>query len=118
MLGKTQFPLRDAVHPLGAQRLQTALDERKKGATRAPVSFARLGARTPAVTATARDVCTALWAWSASAATITIAALAAKSLSPSIFCSDCKAMTARPRPRSAPAWPACRPTLPRPPTRS
>ncbi len=36
MLGKTEFELRDAVHQLGAQLLQTALDERKKGATTAP----------------------------------------------------------------------------------
>lgn len=36
MLGKTEFELRDAVHQLGAQLLQTALDERKKGATKAP----------------------------------------------------------------------------------
>jgi hypothetical protein len=36
MLGKTEFELRDSVHQLGAQLLQTALDERKKGATKAP----------------------------------------------------------------------------------
>ena len=36
LLGKTEFELRDAVHQLGAQMLQTALDERKKGATKAP----------------------------------------------------------------------------------
>jgi len=36
MLGKTEFELRDAVHQLGAQMLQTALDERKKGASKAP----------------------------------------------------------------------------------
>jgi hypothetical protein len=36
MLGKTEFELRDAVHHLGSQLLQTALDERKKGATKAP----------------------------------------------------------------------------------
>lgn len=37
MLGKTEFQLRDAVHQLAAQLLQTALDERKKGATKVPV---------------------------------------------------------------------------------
>jgi hypothetical protein len=36
MLGKAEFELRDAVHHLGAQLLQTALDGRKKGGTRAP----------------------------------------------------------------------------------
>jgi hypothetical protein len=36
LLGKTEFELRDAVHHLGAQLLQTALDERKKGGTKAP----------------------------------------------------------------------------------
>jgi hypothetical protein len=36
MLGKTEFALRDAVHHLGAQLLQTALDERKKGGIKAP----------------------------------------------------------------------------------
>lgn len=36
LLGKTEFELRDAVHQLGSQLLQTALEERKKGATKAP----------------------------------------------------------------------------------
>ena len=36
LLGKTEFEVRDAVHRLGAQALQTALQERKKGGTRAP----------------------------------------------------------------------------------
>jgi hypothetical protein len=35
LLGPTQFQVRDAVHRLGAQALQTALDERKKGGIRA-----------------------------------------------------------------------------------
>jgi hypothetical protein len=35
MLGKTEFEVRDAVHRLGAKALEAALDERKKGATRA-----------------------------------------------------------------------------------
>ncbi len=34
LLGQTEFQVRDAVHRLGAQALQTALDERKKGGTR------------------------------------------------------------------------------------
>ena len=37
LLGKTEFEVRDAVHRLGAQALQTALEERKKGGTKAPV---------------------------------------------------------------------------------
>jgi hypothetical protein len=36
LLGKTEFEVRDAVHRLGAKTLQAALDERKKGGTRAP----------------------------------------------------------------------------------
>jgi hypothetical protein len=36
LLGKTEFEVRDAVHRLGAHALQTALQERKKGGTRAP----------------------------------------------------------------------------------
>ena len=36
LLGKTEFEVRDAVHRLGAQALQAALDERKKGGIRAP----------------------------------------------------------------------------------
>jgi hypothetical protein len=34
-LGKTEFELRAAAHQLGAQLLQTALEERKKGGTKA-----------------------------------------------------------------------------------
>jgi hypothetical protein len=34
LFGKTEFELRDRCHRLGAQLLETALDERKKGATR------------------------------------------------------------------------------------
>jgi hypothetical protein len=35
LFGTTEFELRDRCHRLGAQLLQTALDERKKRATRA-----------------------------------------------------------------------------------
>jgi hypothetical protein len=35
LLGKTEFEVRDAVHRLGATALEAALDERKKGGTRA-----------------------------------------------------------------------------------
>jgi hypothetical protein len=37
LLGQTEFEVRDAVHRLGAQALQAALDERKKGGTRGRV---------------------------------------------------------------------------------
>ena len=37
LLGQTEFEVRDRVHALGAKALQTALDERKKGGTKAPV---------------------------------------------------------------------------------
>ena len=36
LLGRTEFEVRDHVHQIGAKALQTALDERKKGATTAP----------------------------------------------------------------------------------
>ena len=36
LLGEGEFLLRDLVHRLGAKLLQTALEERKKGATKAP----------------------------------------------------------------------------------
>lgn len=43
MLGATEFQIRDCVHRIGAFALETALNERKKGATRVrarPVSTA------------------------------------------------------------------------------
>jgi hypothetical protein len=36
LLGRTEFEVRDAVHRLGAQAIETALRERKKGGTAAP----------------------------------------------------------------------------------
>ena len=36
LLGKTEFEIRAAVHRLGARVLETALQSRKKGATKAP----------------------------------------------------------------------------------
>jgi hypothetical protein len=36
LLGQTEFEVRDRVHKIGAKALQTALDERKKGGTKAP----------------------------------------------------------------------------------
>jgi hypothetical protein len=33
LLGRTEFEVRDLAHDLGAKALQTALNERKKGAT-------------------------------------------------------------------------------------
>jgi hypothetical protein len=37
LLGRTEFEVREVVHRLGAKALETALNERKKGGTRAPV---------------------------------------------------------------------------------
>jgi hypothetical protein len=37
LLGKTEFEVRDRVHTIGAKALEAALQERKKGGTRAPV---------------------------------------------------------------------------------
>jgi hypothetical protein len=36
LLGRTEFEVRDLVHKIGATALETALDERKRGDTRAP----------------------------------------------------------------------------------
>jgi len=36
MLGKTEFEVRDRVHKIGAKAIETALNERKKGATKGP----------------------------------------------------------------------------------
>ncbi len=47
LLGRTEFDLRTLVHRLGAAFLQTALDERKKGATAAPASSAHTANPTP-----------------------------------------------------------------------
>jgi hypothetical protein len=36
LLGQTEFEVRDLVHKIGAKAIETALDGRKKGATKAP----------------------------------------------------------------------------------
>jgi len=36
LLGKTEFEVRDRVHTIGAKVIEAALNERKKGATKAP----------------------------------------------------------------------------------
>jgi hypothetical protein len=36
LFGQTEFQLRDLVHRLGAQALQTAAEQRKKGGTKVP----------------------------------------------------------------------------------
>jgi hypothetical protein len=36
LLGETEFQVRDIVHKIGAQAIETAVNERKKGATKAP----------------------------------------------------------------------------------
>jgi hypothetical protein len=36
LLGQTEFEVRDRVHKIGAQALETALNERKKGGTKGP----------------------------------------------------------------------------------
>ncbi len=41
LLGATEFEVRDRVHAIGAVALETALNERKKGATKVPVLPAR-----------------------------------------------------------------------------
>ena len=41
LLGAAEFQVRDRVHRIGAQAIEAALNERKKGATRAPAPDAR-----------------------------------------------------------------------------
>ncbi len=41
ILGPTEFQVRDRVHKIGARAIETALDERKKGATKAPAPAAQ-----------------------------------------------------------------------------
>jgi hypothetical protein len=36
LLGQTEFDIRDRVHKIGAQVIETALKERKKGGTKGP----------------------------------------------------------------------------------
>ena len=36
LLGQTEFEVRDRVHQIGAKAIQTALSQRKKGATKGP----------------------------------------------------------------------------------
>lgn len=36
LLGQTEFEVRDRVHQIGAKAIETALQERKKGGTKAP----------------------------------------------------------------------------------
>ena len=36
LLGRTEHEVRDRVHKIGAKAFETALDERKKGATKGP----------------------------------------------------------------------------------
>jgi hypothetical protein len=36
LLGQTEFEVRERVHTIGAKALETALEERKKGGTKAP----------------------------------------------------------------------------------
>ena len=37
LLGQTEFEVRERLHKIGAKAFETALDERKKGATKGPV---------------------------------------------------------------------------------
>ncbi len=41
ILGETEFQVRDRVHRIGAQAIETALDERKKGAIKGPAPDVR-----------------------------------------------------------------------------
>ena len=54
LLGDTEFQVRDRVHELGAEVLQIALDERKKGGTEVPASVAPNAPKRRAASATGR----------------------------------------------------------------
>lgn len=47
LLGETEFRIREAVHRLGAEGIDAALCERKKGGTKGRALSARTAARTP-----------------------------------------------------------------------
>jgi hypothetical protein len=49
--GATEFTVRDIVHRIGAKAVQTALDGRKKGATKVPRTPARTAPRPPSSSA-------------------------------------------------------------------
>jgi len=53
ILGQAEFQVRDRVHSIGARAIETALDERKKGATKVPAPPAR-PAEVPASSSAAR----------------------------------------------------------------
>ena len=53
ILGPAEFQVRDRVHTIGAQAIEAALDERKKGGTRVPAPDAR-AATAPASTSAGR----------------------------------------------------------------
>jgi hypothetical protein len=42
ILGQAEFQVRDRVHKIGARAIEAALDERKRGATKAPAPDARV----------------------------------------------------------------------------
>lgn len=52
LLGVTEFQVRDAVHKVGAQALEVALQGRKKGVTTAPVAPAPTANKPPSFNAT------------------------------------------------------------------
>ncbi len=54
LLGATEFEVRDRVHRLGAEVLQAALAERKKGGTKAPAPAAPTATPPPAASPTGR----------------------------------------------------------------
>ena len=54
LLGDAEFQVRDRVHALGARVLEAALDERKKGGTKAPAPSAPPAGKPPAASACAR----------------------------------------------------------------
>lgn len=52
LFGETEFQIRDAVHRLGAEGIDAALAERKKGGTKGRAGSAHRAAKTPGSTAT------------------------------------------------------------------
>ena len=61
LLGQGEFHARDLVHRLGAKALQTALNQRKKGGTKAPQLSAALAASPPSSKAIVNAPPSDLW---------------------------------------------------------
>jgi hypothetical protein len=88
-LGKTEFEVREQFHRLAAKALQTALNERKKGGTKAPAGSVRIARRMPAARASARGRSSAYSARCGCGGTTTIVSIATAAPSRGTRCWAC-----------------------------